>query len=90
MAALVLQTESHRGGRSEPAGVRGLRKQVTEAKAGSSEKAKRHILGKKRGRMAWHAEREREKTSCLKGRLKGFYLLSKGGNFRGDLRGGSP
>ena len=59
--------KSHRGGRSEPAGWHGLRKQVTDAKERSLEllrkKGKENAPRRRRGRKVvcmFHRERERE------------------------------
>ena len=61
--------KSHRGGRSEPAGWHGLRKQVTDAKESSKrkellrKKGKENAPRRRRGRKVvcmFHRERERE------------------------------
>ena len=56
--------ESHRGGRSEPAGLHGLRKHVTKAKEGPLElkrkQARIYVLGEKEGvRLGCALEKER-------------------------------
>ena len=61
--------ESHRGRRSEPAELCGLRRQVTEAKEGLLElrrKKSKHVQGKQRGKGV---------CPCCILHDKGFYLF---------------
>lgn len=86
---------SHRVGRSEPAGLCGLRKQVTEPKEGllelRREKGKENVPGARRGwgKVLACFRESKHVSECWVLHLKGFYMFPKVGIFRGSLRGGS-